>query len=150
MSATYFAYGSNLDEDQMRDRCGDTVIVAAGFLRDFRLAFTRRSSGWCGGVADVVPSPGSQVWGIIYTIPDEGLCALDRHEGYPRHYQRFLASIETSTDTIDAWTYFVVDKEEFVAPRRQYLDILRAAARQHGFPEAYMRQLDAVQTVPEL
>ena len=32
---------------------------------------------WGGGVADVVPSPGSRVWRILYELPAEGLRLLD-------------------------------------------------------------------------
>jgi len=51
----YFAYGSNLDFAQMRDRCPSALFVAIAKLPDHRLAFTRKSIKRACGVADAVP-----------------------------------------------------------------------------------------------
>jgi gamma-glutamylcyclotransferase len=40
-----FAYGSNLDCTQMRERCPSTRFVCIAALKDYRLAFTRHSRG---------------------------------------------------------------------------------------------------------
>ena len=53
-------------------------------LRGYQLAFTRYSSTWGGGVADIIPAVGSEVWGLVYGLTDENLEALDVYEGYPR------------------------------------------------------------------
>jgi len=78
----YFAYGSNLDWDQMRMRCPSARFVGIAELRDHRLAFTRRSALRGCGVSDVVPEKGQSVWGVVYEIHEKDVGSLDRHEGY--------------------------------------------------------------------
>ena len=58
-----FAYGSNLDLRRFRRRCPGATGVGRGRLPEFQLAFTRYSRAEKGGVADIVPQPGAEVWG---------------------------------------------------------------------------------------
>jgi hypothetical protein len=64
----YFAYGSNLDFDQMSERCPSARFVAIAELPHHRLAFTRRSKNRNCGVADAVPDVSQSVWGVVYAI----------------------------------------------------------------------------------
>ena len=73
-----FAYGSNLAAEEVAP---EARFLGAAVLPDFRLALTRRSIRWGGGVADVVPAPGERVWGAAYDAPEAALTALDRKEG---------------------------------------------------------------------
>jgi gamma-glutamylcyclotransferase len=145
----YFAYGSNLDQAQLQRRCPEAFLVSVGSLPDYRLAFTIHSTGWNAGAADVVASVGDRVWGLVFQLTEDDLYALDRCEGYPEHYTRFLASIETTAGIVDAWTYTALRKQEFVRPSRRYMDLIREAALRHGFPEGYVRMLDRIPVVEE-
>lgn len=141
----YFAYGSNLDEIQLCQRCPGAAAEASGALVNFCLAFTAYSAGWGAGVADVVACRGSRVWGVVFNITDDDLESLDRFEGYPQQYGRFVSQIVTAQGILDAWVYAVNRKQEFVAPSGRYLDIIREAAVRHAFPAEYVRMLDEVQ-----
>ena len=66
----YFAYGSNMDWDQMRTRCPSAAFVGIARLPDHRLAFTRFSKTRKCGVADVVPAKGQSVWGAVFSIDE--------------------------------------------------------------------------------
>ena len=143
----YFAYGSNLSEQQMSERCPGSTLVCAGSLSNFRLGFTAYSSSWNGGVADVIESHGDQVFGLLFSLTDEDLRELDRFEGYPRYYSRFVGQIKTASAEYDAWVYAVVTKREFVVPRRQYLQIIKDAAKLHHFPSDYVQMLEGVEVI---
>lgn len=143
----YFAYGSNLDEVQLHRRCPGAALVTVGSLPDFHLGFTVRSAGWNAGAADVIESPGEGVWGLVFDLTDENLELLDRFEGHPHQYVRFIARIDTSQGTLDAWVYTAVRKQPFVAPSRRYVEIIKEAALRHGFPDAYIRMLEGVAAV---
>ena len=67
----YFAYGSNLSIRQMRRRCPGSEVVGRARLPDYRLGFTRYATKRKGGVADIVPEPGAEVWGALYTVDDD-------------------------------------------------------------------------------
>ncbi|MFI5246539.1 MAG: gamma-glutamylcyclotransferase family protein, partial [Gemmatimonadales bacterium] len=53
----YFAYGSNLDEAQMRERCPAAERVARATLRGHVLTFGGFSHKWNGAVASVRRAP---------------------------------------------------------------------------------------------
>ena len=147
----YFAYGSNLDVQQMHHRCAEAVrLLAPGRLRGYALAFNAYSSSWRGGVADVVLAPQQEVWGLVYDVSTAGLERLDVYEDYPHLYRRFQDAIETSRSVLTAvWIYTVVHKQEFIPPSQEYLGVLQRAARCFDFPEAYRAFLDGIATVPD-
>ena len=70
----YFAYGSNMLFDQMRERCPSATFVCIAALEGYRLAFTRTAKGqWRGfGVADVIPEQDSRAWGAVFQIDERG------------------------------------------------------------------------------
>ncbi len=55
----YFAYGSNMSQDQIRARCPSHKFLCAAELPGHKLAFTRYSRKRECGVADIVPARGS-------------------------------------------------------------------------------------------
>ena len=146
----YFAYGSNLDLDQVKRRCGEKNVkkIDIGYLPNHRLAFTQYYADWGGGVADVIKSPGSSVWGIIYELSDNALELLDTFEGYPYDYTRTKQTIFTSKGcSYDSWVYLVERKDgDFIPPSNRYLDIIKQSAKDAGFPNEYIAYLNTIKT----
>lgn len=140
----YFAYGSNMSEAQMRERCPASTLLGPARLPDHAIAFTRHSPKWGAGVADVVARAGEAVWGLLYQLTPVCLGELDRREGHPVHYRRSSVRVAHGADLVAAQTYAVVEKVPFVAPSRAYHEIMVRAAERHGFPEAYLETLRAV------
>tara|TARA_B100001765_G_C19328535_1_gene260672 strand:- start:33 stop:623 length:591 start_codon:yes stop_codon:yes gene_type:complete len=142
-----FAYGSNLDLIQMNRRCPSSKIISKGSLSDYRLDFNRYSSGWGGGVADVIPVKGSEVWGLVFELSDTDMDSLDFYEGCykdrPSLYERSKVVINTPKGPIpDVWLYTVVEKQKFEAPTAKYLGIIKMAAARWNFPNVYQRILE--------
>ena len=79
----YFAYGSNMNMDQMAFRCPDASVVGVVRVDDYRLTFC--GSGYA-GVATILPQPGSHVDGVLWRISAADEKHLDFYEGYPRLY----------------------------------------------------------------
>lgn len=143
----HFAYGSNLAQSQMLKRCPGASILGVAELAGHRLDFTRYSSGWGGGVADVIPDEAKSVWGLVYTLTNANLDALDEYEGYPRAYDRFQANVEGQERTISGvWVYTVVNKEGFIPPTSSYMELIKSAAAGLSFPRAYRDFLDSFET----
>src|SRR5262245_58639772 len=78
----YFAYGSNLDPEQMRERCPRAREVGLAALHDERLVFPLFSPRWGGGVSSVQPAHSRTVWGVHYDLDETDLTALDGFEGF--------------------------------------------------------------------
>ena len=80
----YFAYGSNMNLDQMAYRCPAASVVEKVKLEGYRLTFCGRGKG-C-GVATILPEEGSRVEGVLWKITPECEKSLDFYEGYPHLY----------------------------------------------------------------
>jgi len=73
----YFAYGSNLWLNQMRDRCPGHERIGYGILRGYRWIISQR------GYATIVASPHDEVHGMVYKLTESDECRLDGYEGVP-------------------------------------------------------------------
>lgn len=143
----YFAYGSNLSRTQMRRRCPASRPVGVALLRGYRLAFTRYSSAWEGGVADVVCDEEGSVWGLLYAVSAADLPRLDGYEAYPHGYDRSRCRVEGPTGPVaNVWVYTVVDKGDFIPPTRQYLSVITSAAAELDLPADYLAFLQSFPT----
>src|SRR5208282_1449118 len=117
----YFAYGSNLDWDQMCTRCPSARFVCAAKLKDHRIAFTHQSAKRNCGTADAIKSKGHDVWGVVYDIAAADVPALDTREGYDaagpaeaNSYKREDCQVHSYGDEnypVSVQTYFVVRPE---------------------------------------
>ncbi len=97
----YFAYGSNLHLKQMKKRCPTAQPLEAVKCHNYRLTFKGNKRG--NGVADIEPAKGETVAGALYKVTRKDLKALDKYEGFPRLYDRYLVEVENA------------DGEKFVA-----------------------------------
>jgi len=136
----YFAYGSNLDAEQMKARCPTARPRGVARLANHRLDFTHYSKRWSGGAADVLPAPGRTVWGLVYEMGSEDFARLDPFES---GYQRVELALDGAGTRVDATSYTVVDKGEF-APHPIYLEkVLRWGARWR-LPGAYLAEVSSI------
>jgi gamma-glutamylcyclotransferase len=151
----YFAYGSNMLLEQMRDRCPSAAFVGNAALEGYRLAFTRTAKrNWKGyGVADVVLAPGHSVWGAVFQIEEHDIGALDRSEGYrPDREQNAYRRIEVhvycdgdAAKPLATFTYVVCTREEpNPLPHRDYLERIVSGARFWNLPREYVSALERI------
>ena len=147
----YFAFGSNLDEARLRMHCPSARFVLPARLPDHRLAFSIESKrSWHGGVADIVPRAGDEVWGALWAIAGEHARALDEQEGLfrdPPAYRRYRVTVATaSADSVTCRSYQVVSPDtQGFAPSPAYLDTILRGARACGLPAHYIAQLEAIE-----
>lgn len=151
----YFAYGSNLNPEQMNKRCPSNKFKCVALLPGFRIAFTRYSGYWEGGVADVMEdesSPG--VWGVVYDITEGDLERLDVREGYrgdgmDNDYERCGTNVFVDGDDAHALgvlLYVVAKKsEEEHLPSAKYMHQIISGAEHWGLPEEYLGLLKGLQ-----
>lgn len=152
-SFTYFGYGSNLLGSRLRESCPSAVFVGVARLPGYRLAFTRRSVRWGGGVADIVEAPAdAEVWGAVWRIPVDERPALDRQEGLhldPPHYRRIEVTVTTPDGALlECLAYQVATREAaHIAPSSAYLGTMMRGAEEVGLPAGYVAAMEAVARV---
>ena len=137
-----FAYGSNLDEHQFQQRCPSHVILGRGRLKDHTIHYSLYSDVRQGGVADIKPSVGDEVWGLVYWINDEDLARLDDIEGHPNDYLRIEVQVEMDNKEIQkVWIYDVCDKRPHIEPSNIYQWLVFKGAWRLGAPFSYLKKI---------
>lgn len=139
----YFAYGSCMDDERLREHGVHHFfqdVVGAGVLRGYRLAFTRRRGNYA--YADIVHDRRHSVEGIVYRLPPEGVAYLDEREGRGVAYEHLWVEVVVGRTVLSpVLTYTVIDKYfPELPPSETYLrEILRGA--DGILSPRYMKQL---------
>jgi hypothetical protein len=137
----YFAYGSNMDVDQMAHRQLVVVASRGAVLEGYRLAFDFPArSRWLGGAADIVEDPASRVEGVLHTLAND-VSVMDPWEG---GYRRVPVEVSVpSTGGVEtAWTYVVIDRGPPMGPSEVYLEQMLKGARQFDLSPGYVLELE--------
>ncbi len=146
MSQLYFAYGSNLNHKQMTQRCPDARLKCKAYLKNYKLDFTKYSLKRDGGVADIIPSIHSCVWGAVWEVSELDISKMDEYEGHPKFYLRKTMAVTLEDhSSLNVHTYQIVQKEGYVAPKLDYLNIIIAGANECQLPEDYINSIQKVQ-----
>ncbi len=126
----YFAYGSNLNREQMRERCPDSKPEFTATLPNYKLVFVGWSRQWRGGKASIRPFRGEKVPGAVYDISEQCLRQLDRYEGYPDVYGRLNVTLfNEDSEPIQTITYIKAGQSEETQPTPEYLSIIQQGYR---------------------
>jgi gamma-glutamylcyclotransferase (GGCT)/AIG2-like uncharacterized protein YtfP len=137
----YFAYGSNLDEENWSLWCDQRGYDAASieplgpaWLPDHELVFRYKSRLRNGGALDVRPRHGTAIPGALFRVHDwEG---LDAKEGVSGSYYRRISVTALTDDgrAHSATTYCVCDERvrDFVAPALEYRQIVTRGLSRFG------------------
>ena len=141
MSETlYFAYGSNINLNQMAVRCPDAKVVEPVVLENYELLF--RGNGSSFGVATIAPKEGSQVHGLLWKITPYCELSLDIYEGYPRLYEKQAITLHTKSGRqVQAMVYVMTHEKERLPtmPTRSYYTGIQEGFRQNGLPEQALK-----------
>lgn len=129
----YFAYGSNLNQKQMRQRCPDSKPRFVAILPNYKLVFSGWSRQWRGGVATIKFLRGEKAWGAVYEISERDLRLLDKYEGYPGNYHRMKVTVfDEDGKAVEVWTYIKAGQLEESEPSAEYLAIIQQGCRDWG------------------
>lgn len=132
----YFAYGSNMDEEQMYRRCVSPGLVGLATLPGWRFRINSR------GVATVVPEDGSTVYGVLWLIDESDEASLDRYEGVDAgYYVKRTETVYGEGEVAREALLYVATDDEPGSPWPGYLEWIVAAARRHGLPARYIEEL---------
>lgn len=119
----YFAYGMNTNAAQMAHRCPAAVSLGVAELPDYELVFR--------GCADIEPTLGSCMEGVLWDITDNCLAALDVLEGYPSFYTRYEVTVFHNNEWKTALVY-KMNAGDIFPPNAGYLRMLFEGYSEHG------------------
>lgn len=120
----YFAYGSNLNADRMRNREAFFTKREHAVLHGYKLVFAFNSgSGF--GSATVVPDENSDVHGALYTLEKGGLAKLDIFEWVPKGgYERVNITVSLDDGEMKKCVGYTCTEKYFksgLLPSKEYL-----------------------------
>ena len=146
MRVLYFAYGSNMLSERLRSRITSLNIVSRASLKDRKMVFNKRSKDGS-GKANLVESPRSMTWGVLYEINAQDLDKLDKIEsGYERVAVRVR---KPDGNEVEAVTYVSEDLTNDSRPYRWYKKLLLSGAREHNLPQDYIAYLEGFPVKPD-
>lgn len=135
----YFAYGSNMLQNRLEQRVGRVIKVCTGYLRHHKLDFSCGNMGV--SFANVVPSPGNQVFGVVYRLTLRQLQMLDSYEVY---YQRENMKINTFDTAVYTGLPFHTENLGWkVSPLGYYVDLLKKGYLENNHPKG-VEELEAL------
>jgi len=133
----YFAYGSNMNHRQMKERCPNAHFLRRAYLEDYKFVYDGWSKNRKSPVANVILTKGSKTWGGLFDISDGDLVTLDHCEGYPTAYERAKLNIKDDKNNLyKAIVYFRTGKE-LGKPSKEYRQTITQGARDCSLPEEY-------------
>jgi gamma-glutamylcyclotransferase len=147
----YFAYGSNMLTDRLRERVPSATAIGIGHLLGHALRWDKRS-GWDGSGkcdAEATSLKDDVVWGVLFEFDPEDKPALDKAEGVGDGYLEKTVNVLTEDGLVTAVTYCATDKDPALRPYHWYKALVIAGAREHGLPPSYRSRLELVVTVSD-
>jgi gamma-glutamylcyclotransferase len=143
----YFAYGSNMNWQQMQRRCPSSQFFCVACLPDYHFAIARHSQLRQCGTANIFPQAGREVWGIVYDVTDPDLIILDSYEdGYHRENIRVFRSGD-GHHPIEVLTYIATKEDNAPLPNPEYKRLIVEGARHWNVPESYRLMLEEINVV---
>lgn len=129
MTKLYWAYGSNLNVRQMRERCPDAKVFGPLTVPNAILRFR--------GVADVAVLKGAECAGGLWEISERDEAALDLYEGviatgkYLGLYSKktFTAEVEGKKRKV---LYYQMNEAGIMPPSQYYLDVIAQGYNDFG------------------
>jgi gamma-glutamylcyclotransferase (GGCT)/AIG2-like uncharacterized protein YtfP len=142
----YFGYGSNLDEDYMRQWTPSLKFVSLARLPNFEIQFRKYSTDLEGGISSIIEKPGGMVQGVVYTIEKSEMEALDVLEDVPLGiYKRETFKVISEDGTwYNADLYRVVTPQGPFIPSVKYLGIMIKGAKAQGINQPWIDYLEAL------
>ena len=139
MKTFYFAYGSNMNQEQMAKRCPGSELGPLVRLSGWRYFINGR------GYAGVEESPTDHALGCLWSLDDEHVVSLDRYEGVKgNYYSKETLEVEQLEDgsKLSALVYLSVNRE-YGIPTSDYQGIVVSGAREIGLPADYLAMLES-------
>ena len=126
----YIAYGSNINLEQMSNRCPNSKVIGKEMLKGYELEFS--------GVATIVPNDKSEVPILIWEIDGRDEHSLDRYEGFPNLYRKELFEIEVEGEKKECMAY-LMNKGQISPPTSYYYSVINQGYEANGMDTSYLR-----------
>ena len=126
----YVAYGSNINFEQMKYRCPNSVAVGTAMLKGYELQFRYH--------ATLEANKESEVPILLQELDSQDENYLDKYEGYPRYYRKEKLTIDFNGNFVEAKVYTMNGNIPLQSPSAKYYDIIEKGYRENGLDISYL------------
>lgn len=150
---TYFAYGSNILEARLKERCSSARPIGTGHLTGHILDFSKKSKDGSGKATIVkTGSDDDHVYGRLFEIKNNETCCLDKAEGYNANslkgYDKntdYTVLKEDGTVEKDVTSYiaFSNSRDPSLIPYDWYLALIIAGYKEAELPDNILEDIKA-------
>ncbi len=140
----YFAYASNMNRAQVKQRVGEPGEEKVARLENYELNFDKIARGGT-GTANIASAEGKVVYGVLYRVSESQLKTFDRFEGVPDHYRRSeVKVVDEQGNQTGAQVYLARKVRKGLKPDRFYLQRIVQGAEEHNLPADYIEALKKI------
>ena len=129
----YFAYGSNMNFEQMKRRCRNSIYHTRAKLVGWRYFINGN------GYAGIERDPESEVYGCIWKLEDSDWSSLDTYEGVDQGcYEKKVLGVypENEEGELECWVYLSNDYR-YGIPSSSYQEVVIRGVKDVGLPKDY-------------
>jgi len=141
----YFAYGSNMLIDQMKNRASIFKPLGVALAKDYKLTFGIPGTIFSGAVANIKQQKGCHVYGVLYEVDALTLGKMDFFEGVQQgEYKKKKIKVikDDTSEAIDSWVYYSDSNSTLIErPSKIYLTRMIQGAKENRLPEAYIERV---------
>lgn len=137
MSKIYIAYGSNLNMQQMADRCPTAKFLGTGVIENYELQFKGRLYN---AHATITSKPGARVQVGLWAIEPMDEKRLDVYEGYPNYYFKQNVDVQVEGKTLRGMAYIMDQRMDFGYPAQRYYNTIYQGYKDCDFPVAELNK----------
>ena len=135
----YIAYGSNMDQTQMAQRCPDSQMIGIASIKGYRFAIDEV------GVATIIPDEAGTVYGILWQVSEDDVRRLDRYEGIAAGcYRRESIPVQRQNNNDQDALVYISNRPLWSQPwgtGSPYMDNIERWAGFYEFPLEYLTEL---------
>lgn len=135
----YFAYGSNMNFEQMRRLCGwHCHLLCRAKLPNFEIGVDTR------GYANIRPQKDAHVWGVLFEIDEDGIAMLDQFEGYPEVFGRQEICVVDDNSVKYKCQVYIEPSHEFGGKeaKEDHFRRVIGAAYENKLPQEWIKKLE--------
>ena len=149
----YFAYGSNMLLERLRERCGTATFLGVAVAQGYGLDFGKKSIDGSGKATITrTGNDNAILYGALFGIAMKERPSLDQVEGndYDRDDRFEVRRVETD-EKLTVTTYIAKPHatEKILKPYHWYKHLIQAGAWQAELPDSYQADLRAIESVPD-
>lgn len=132
----YLAYGSNLNLNQMLERCPSSRIIDTVVLDGYRLAYKGSHDFY--SYLTIEECEGSFVPLGLYEVSLLDIASLDRYEGYPTFYSKRYIDVMVGGKKRKALIYVMNSYYDYHIPSKDYVDTCIGGYDDFGFDKGIL------------